>query len=132
MTEHTYRGVPVPPSLVPNLNQPEAAWWRIGADAALDVTRPLIDSLYDDSPCSLDHHGYCQAHGLSGSPCADAQAREFLEISRGDEVVWLSQMGFVWCLDHRPRTMMVSQVPVTELDPDDGPHECEQCGRGFV
>lgn len=32
----TYRGVRVPEVLRPNWDQPEASWWRLGVNAALD------------------------------------------------------------------------------------------------
>ena len=37
-----------------------------------------LERLVDNEPCSLDHHGFCQAHGVSAAPCAMAQAREAL------------------------------------------------------
>jgi hypothetical protein len=38
----------------------------------------LVDDLHEDSDCSFDHHGDCQAHGwfgLEGSECPNATAR---------------------------------------------------------
>lgn len=31
----TYCGVPVPPALAPNWDQPEVGWWRLGVKAAM-------------------------------------------------------------------------------------------------
>lgn len=79
----TYRGIPVYEGLRPNWDQPEASWWRIGADAALGVAVPLVESLRYDSECSLDHHGYCQEHGLPGAtPCPDGEARKFIAATK--------------------------------------------------
>ncbi len=79
----TYRGVAVPEGLRPNWDQPEAHWWRVGVKAALDATVPLVESLHSDTPCSLDHHGYCQEHGLPGAlPCPDEAARKFIKEAR--------------------------------------------------
>lgn len=34
----------------------------------------------DDTPCSFDHHGYCQEHGWFGDPgeCGHREARQLL------------------------------------------------------
>ena len=29
----------------------------------------LIGRMYDDDPCSYDHHNYCQSHSLHERPC---------------------------------------------------------------
>lgn len=82
----TYRGVPVQAGLRPNWDQPEAYWWRLGVQDALGVAVPLVDELADDEPCTLDHHGYCQMHGLPGpGPCPDGEARKFIREARGGE-----------------------------------------------
>jgi hypothetical protein len=62
----TYRGIPVTESLHHNWDQHEASWWRAGVNATLAVAVPLVESLRYDGECSLDHHGYCQEHGLPG------------------------------------------------------------------
>lgn len=80
----TYRGIPVPEGLHHNWDQHEASWWRLGADAALGIAAPLVESLRYDSECSFDHHGYCQEHGLPGAiPCPDGEARKFIKEARG-------------------------------------------------
>lgn len=38
----------------------------------------LLKRLIDDDPCQLDHHGYCQAHGLYSPPCPHAEAKKLL------------------------------------------------------
>jgi hypothetical protein len=79
----TYRGIPVQAGLRPNWDQPEAHWWRLGVQDALGVAVPLVGSLHYDSECSLDHHGYCQEHGLPGAiPCPDGEARKFIKEAR--------------------------------------------------
>ena len=59
------------------------AWRR--ADDALGVAtadnaelRKLLAELIDHEPCRYDHHGYCQAHGLSAQPCRMQRARAAL------------------------------------------------------
>lgn len=39
------------------------------AEAALKQARALLGEFYDDSPCRLDHHGYCQEHSSMANPC---------------------------------------------------------------
>lgn len=79
----TYRGIPLSEVLRSNWDTPQAMWWRAGADAALDVAAPLLDDLADDEPCTLDHHGYCQMHGLpQPGPCPDGTARKLIEEAR--------------------------------------------------
>lgn len=81
----TYRGIPVPEILHHNWDQLEAHWWRQGVKASLGVAVPLVGSLHSDTPCSLDHHGYCQEHGLPGAiPCPDGEARKFIIATEGD------------------------------------------------
>lgn len=38
--------------------------------------RALIGEFIDPDPCSYDHHGYCQAHGLDPAPCPHQRAKE--------------------------------------------------------
>jgi hypothetical protein len=41
----------------------------------------LLAIVYDDSPCSFDHHGDCQAHGMLGfapAPCPQVQIGQLL------------------------------------------------------
>ncbi|MGW2213251.1 hypothetical protein [Streptomyces sp. NPDC001781] len=76
----TYRGVKVPDGLRDD-NQPYVLYeaWKRGVDSVLGVVVPLLDELHDDEPCVLDHHGYCQMHGLpQPGPCPDAVATEFI------------------------------------------------------
>ena len=40
--------------------------------------RELLADLYDDEPCSYDHHGYCQSHGLSEKQCVMERVRAAL------------------------------------------------------
>ncbi|QDN64397.1 hypothetical protein [Streptomyces sp. S1D4-14] len=81
----TYRGIPVPGVLHHNWDQPEAAWWRQGVKAALDIAVPLLDELHNDEPCVLDHHGYCQMHGLpQPGPCPDGEIQEFIKEARNE------------------------------------------------
>lgn len=45
----------------------------------LNQAVPLITDLVDDEDCSLDHHGYCQAHGwFDDSECPQARAKRWL------------------------------------------------------
>ena len=46
---------------------------------ALTVAAELIDRLAFDDECSLDHHGYCQAHNLHSMPCPHPLGRQFVE-----------------------------------------------------
>jgi hypothetical protein len=47
--------------------------------------RELLDDLYDDSPCSFDHHGYCQEHGwLQPGTCIMARVRAALSGDKTD------------------------------------------------
>lgn len=79
----TYRGVPVPEVLRPNWDQHEAAWWTHGVRATLDTVVPLLTALADDEPCTFDHHGYCQMHGLpQPGPCPDGEAQRLLKEAR--------------------------------------------------
>jgi hypothetical protein len=50
------------------------------ANATITELRTVLDRLvgHEDDPCLLDHHGYCQQHGLSSVPCATAEARKLL------------------------------------------------------
>ncbi len=49
-------------------------------EAEIAAARALLHRLVDheDIGCMLDHHGYCQEHGLSAAPCAVAEARRHL------------------------------------------------------
>jgi len=38
---------------------------------------------HEDGPCVLDHHDYCQAHGLHEPPCAVVEARRLLGLDGG-------------------------------------------------
>ena len=81
----TYRGVPVPAYLRPHwgLDRPAADWWRQGVDATLAAVVPVLEELADDEPCTLDHHGYCQMHGLpQPGPCPDGEAQKFIAEGR--------------------------------------------------
>jgi hypothetical protein len=33
----------------------------------------------DDEECYLDHHGYCQTHGMCDTPCNNVMMKEFLK-----------------------------------------------------
>lgn len=64
--------------------QAEAAWALAHAQhdityvlGRLDEARTLLEQFVDTDPCQYDHHGYCQAHGVS-KPCRVAAARAFL------------------------------------------------------
>lgn len=52
------------------------------AETDRDDTRALLRRLvaHEDDPCELDHHGYCQTHGLHSPPCAVRVARKHLKI----------------------------------------------------
>lgn len=40
----------------------------------------LLDLLAEDTPCRLDHHGYCQEHyWFSEEPCPHREAHELLQ-----------------------------------------------------
>jgi hypothetical protein len=81
----TYMGVQVPEALHHNWDQPEAHWWRQGVKSSRQTVEPLLEELANDEPCTLDHHGYCQMHGLpQPGPCPDGAARQFIAAGRGD------------------------------------------------
>lgn len=70
---------------VMNLIERLRSWRKDDAAGAADEAADRIEeleaalrSLIDDEPCWYDHHGYCQAHGLS-SPCEMAEARKLLD-----------------------------------------------------
>lgn len=89
MSATTYRGVRVPDHLRRDRaeNGPYAATfnaWREGVDSAMDVMRPMVEDLHDDSPCRLDHDGCCQSHGLPTPHCPDGQARRLLKRTEAD------------------------------------------------
>lgn len=45
--------------------------------AEVDGLRALVADFVDPDPCSLDHNGYCQAHGwYSGRPCPHRRAKD--------------------------------------------------------
>lgn len=50
------------------------------ADAVMPIVdrlRALVADFVDPDPCSLDHNGYCQAHGwYSGRPCPHRRAKD--------------------------------------------------------
>lgn len=127
----TYRGVALP-ALLPD--EWEQGWWKKGVDAALTVTVPLIDSLYDDTPCSLDHPGYCQEHGhLDEGVCPDGEAQKLLEEASLPPTVWRALIGtgdmtdWYWCKDHRPAVSVV-ETPVSEIHPS-VTLQCTHCGK---
>jgi len=39
---------------------------RPGDTPEVKALREAAEDLIDDTPCRLDHHGYCQAHGWTG------------------------------------------------------------------
>ncbi len=49
-----------------------------GKTDLLDLVRDFVDP----DPCSFDHHGYCQAHGWTGTTprCPHARAKEMLDL----------------------------------------------------
>lgn len=61
-----------------------AAWESAWAERneARGLLYRFVD--HDDEPCWLDHHGYCQAHGLSNGPCRVAEARRILGLGPDD------------------------------------------------
>ena len=42
----------------------------------------LLHNLTDDEKCHLDHHGYCQTHGVT-NPCNNAEALTFIKDMEG-------------------------------------------------
>lgn len=127
----TYRGVTVPEQLLPN--EWELSFWKQGVDAALAVALPVVDRLYDETECSLDHHGYCQEHGhLSEGPCPDGAAQELMTRASLPTTVWRALVGtgdgtdWYWCSDHRP-AVSVLEVPVSEIHPS-VTVQCTHCG----
>jgi hypothetical protein len=47
--------------------------------ARLAEAREIIEELYDDDPCSYDHHGYCQAHNwMNDDRCIMRRAADWL------------------------------------------------------
>lgn len=122
-----YRGVPVP-ALLPD--EWEQTWWKRGADAALAVALPIVNGLYYETPCSLDHHGYCQEHGhLDEGPCPDGEAQKLLAQAALPPTVWRATIAdphLYWCKDHRP-AIAVREVPLSEIHPS-VIIQCTHCG----
>ena len=64
----------------------------VGSDVAIELRLELNEALSllgwmaDEEPCRLDHHGYCQTHYLSESPCYMPILREWLARNRTLEV----------------------------------------------
>ncbi len=122
----TYRGVPLPAD-APEHSLMRGAF-KLGVLAALEVAVPLLEAYVNDEPCALNHHGYCQNHGLSEAPCINTRSKEFLRAA-GPEMVWRSTVtapGLFWCYEHRPALAVVLQ-PLDELEGLTA--ECVQCGR---
>lgn len=123
----TYRGIPLPTGRT--MNASELSQWKKGADAVLDVVRPMLDAVTYDTPCSLDHHGYCQEHGhLEEGPCPDGTARLFLEASSLDAFVWRKGHAFYWCAGHRPAGTSTTRETIASIHPS-VPLVCTHCGR---
>jgi len=45
----------------------------------------IAEELYDDSPCSYDHHGLCQTHSLQEKPCPHEQMGLIIKNCEGKE-----------------------------------------------
>lgn len=102
--------------------------FEMGVLAALETAVPLLEAYVDDEPCVLDHHGYCQSHGLSEAPCINTRVKEFLRAA-GPEMVWRSTVtapGLFWCFGHRP-ALAVTLDRLADLSGITV--ECVQCGR---
>jgi hypothetical protein len=54
------------------------AYSREWLDSELATAVRLIRELAEDTPCRLDHEGYCQAHNLHPDPCPHHTAMAFL------------------------------------------------------
>lgn len=106
------------------------AGFKAGVLAALEVAVPLLEAYVDDEPCELDHHGYCQSHGLSEAPCINERTKAFLAAA-GPEMVWEKRVGSAgglalhWCFEHQPQGVLTHLVPLAPL----GSTDCVQCGR---
>lgn len=48
---------------------------RDSARAQVAALKAVLLPFLDDEPCSFDHHGYCQTHGVT-SPCIMLRARK--------------------------------------------------------
>jgi hypothetical protein len=70
--------MPSRPSKLPWREQLHAdrAYLLYELDAALEVVAASRNCI-DDSPCRLDHEGYCQNHGLM-NPCEQAGLKKSL------------------------------------------------------
>lgn len=44
----------------------------------IERAKNLLEGIYDDTPCWLDHHGYCQEHVSFAIPCYMVEIREWL------------------------------------------------------
>lgn len=82
----TYRGIPVSEVLWPNWDQPEAHYWRAGADAALEATAPMLMAWADPKPCEINEQGECLTHDYPPPLCPDGEARRILR-----EMGWTNQ-----------------------------------------
>lgn len=60
--------------------------WSLNIDAIKNAyleSIDIIEELYDDNDCNLDHHGHCQEHGWRDkSECPHERAKKFLNIRR--------------------------------------------------
>jgi len=54
------------------------AYSRDWLDNELTIAVALLRDLFEDTPCRLDHEGFCQAHRLE-NPCVNVAVRAFLE-----------------------------------------------------
>lgn len=55
----------------------------LDAEHKLIMAIKLLKELIDPDDCSYDHHGNCQAHGCSTSPCIMEQSKQFIKDIEG-------------------------------------------------
>src|ERR1700738_936703 len=67
----------------PLLREARECEWQSLADyqAKLKTIQALLRELTDPDPCSLDHHGYCEAHGYfeTEPKCPHARAKDLIQ-----------------------------------------------------
>ncbi len=51
----------------------------MGEQEYVIVPRELVECFVDKEPCWFDHHGYCQEHGWTSTPCGMAELRACLD-----------------------------------------------------
>lgn len=73
--------------------------------------------MYDVDPCSYDHHGYCQTHGLHQKPCPHEQMKLILQ--RSDPRYFKNEDDYCFVLDGLQRLDFLDSQGLNESDKAD-------------